>query len=236
VGAFAPDFEYFLRLYPNGRYGHTFPGVLALTFPLALVVLWLFHSFVKVPVVNLLPNAVQLRLSNHLHEFRFGGTARFTLIVSSVWLGIVTHLAWDLFTHPNTWIYRLCPILGQQFQIPLIGLIPFYKILQHASTIVGIAILSIWLVRRYRATEPFSGNLCNPGSTTQKIPVVAALTTVALTGAIFRAVAVVGIPSDPTSVRRFTGVLVVAGLAFAWWQLVAYGVFLSRKRHLPTNC
>ena len=27
----APDFEYFLRLAPEGRHGHTMPGVLILT-------------------------------------------------------------------------------------------------------------------------------------------------------------------------------------------------------------
>ena len=59
VGTFAPDFEYFLRLAPDGRFGHTLLGSFALTLPLALLVLWLFHTLVKVPLVQLLPEAIQ---------------------------------------------------------------------------------------------------------------------------------------------------------------------------------
>ena len=92
VGAFAPDYEYFIRLGPNGRYGHTFPGVFLLTLPLALVVLWLFHSFVKAPAVRLLPEGIQRRLGDEIREFRFGGAGTFALIVCSLLLGIATHL------------------------------------------------------------------------------------------------------------------------------------------------
>jgi hypothetical protein len=52
VGTFAPDFEYFLRLSPDDGFGHTLLGTFVLTLPLALLVLWLFHTFVKLPVVR----------------------------------------------------------------------------------------------------------------------------------------------------------------------------------------
>jgi Domain of unknown function (DUF4184) len=42
VGAFAPDFEYFLRCSPDDGFGHTLLGTFVLTLPLALLVLWLF--------------------------------------------------------------------------------------------------------------------------------------------------------------------------------------------------
>jgi len=63
-------------------------------------VLWLFHTFVKLPVARLLPDAIQRRLTCRLGEFGFGGAARFALIVGSILLGIATHLVWDSFTHP----------------------------------------------------------------------------------------------------------------------------------------
>jgi hypothetical protein len=153
IGTFAPDFEYFLRLAPDDGFGHTLLGAFVLTLPLALLVLWLFHDFVKLPLARLLPDAIQRRLTGHLEEFRFRGAGSFTLIVDSILLGIATHLVWDSFTHSNTWLYHHWTILGQQFHVPIVGTIPFYKALQHGSTIIGTGVLLIWLAFRYRTVD-----------------------------------------------------------------------------------
>jgi hypothetical protein len=229
VGPFAPDFEYFLRLSPDDGFGHTLLGTFVLTLPLALLVLWLFHAFVKRPVARLLPDAIQRRLANHADEFSFRGASRFALIVGSILLGIATHLAWDSFTHPNTWPYRHWSILSQPFHVPMLGAIPFYKAFQHGSTIIGIGVLSIWLVSRYRATEPSGHPLSNPVSPMRKVATVGCVVTVALVGGIIRAAVAVGIPSDHSAEKRFVVLLVVTAIALVWWQLVIYGFFTSRK-------
>jgi len=229
VGTFAPDFEYFLRFSPDDRFGHTLLGTFVLTLPLALLVLWLFHTFVKLPVARLLPDAIQRRLTNHLDEFSFRGVARFALIVGSILLGIATHLAWDSFTHPNAWLYRHWPILSQLFHVPIVGAIPFYKVFQHVSTIIGIGVLSIWVVFRYRATEPSCHAPSNPASPVRKMATGGCIVTVALVGAFIRAAAAVGIPSGHPAEKQFVGLLVVTAIALVWWQLVAYGVFTSRN-------
>src|ERR1700733_2396374 len=77
VGTFAPDLEYFARLSPGDGYGHTWPGTFLLTLPLALLTLWIFHVFVKQPVVAILPEGFQRRLAPYLGRFRFGRVARF---------------------------------------------------------------------------------------------------------------------------------------------------------------
>jgi len=233
VGTFAPDFEYFLRLSLDNGFGHTLLGTFVLTLPLALLVLWLFHTFVKLAVVRLLPDAIQRRLTNHLDEFAFGGAGRFALIIASVLLGIATHLAWDSFTHPNTWVYRHCSIFGQLFHVPIVGAIPLYKVFQHGSTIIGIAILSTWLVLGYRITEPSCHPLSNPVSPMRKIATVGCVVTVALIGALIRAVAAVGIPSGNPAEERFVGLLIVTAIALVWWQLVIYGFLASRNPSSP---
>lgn len=229
VGTFAPDFEYFLRLAPDDGFGHTLLGTFVLTLPLALLVLWLFHAFVKLPLARLLPDSIQRRLKNHLGKFRFRGAARFSLIVGSILLGIATHLAWDSFTHPNTWIDHHWPLLSQRLDVPIVGPIPFYKVFQHGSTIIGVAVLSIWLVVRYRNTKPSDHVLSNAASPTRKIAIGAVVIFVALVGAIIRALVGIGVPSDNISGKRFVGLLVVTAVALLWWQLVAYGVFSSRN-------
>jgi Domain of unknown function (DUF4184) len=233
VGTFAPDFEYFLRLAPDYGFGHTLLGTFVLTLPLALLVLWLFHAFVKLPLARLLPEAIQRRLTNHLDEFRFRGGARFALIVGSILLGIVTHLAWDSFTHPNTWIYHHWPILSRTLHVPIVGLIPFYKLLQHGSTIIGIGVLSAWLAVWYRSSQPSGHALSNPVSPTRKIMIGAIVGTIAVVGAIIRATARIGIPHSHPFEKRFVGLLVVTAIALVWWQLVAYGVLSSKD--IPTQ-
>ena len=228
VGTLAPDFEYFLRLAPDHGFGHTLVGTFVLTLPLALLVLWLFHAFVKLPLAGLLPDTIQRRLTNHLDEFRFGGAARFALIVGSILLGIATHLAWDSFTHSNTWLYHHWPILREAIHVPIVGVIPLYRVLQHGSTIIGIGVLSAWLAVWYRTTDPSGYALSNTVSPTRKIAIGAIVMTIAIVGAIIRAVAEMGILLSHPSEERFVGVLVVTGIALVWWELVAYGIFSSR--------
>src|SRR5438045_2424069 len=91
IGTMAPDFEYFVRLAPDDGYGHTLAGTFLLTLPLALLALWLFHTFVKVAVIGLLPNAIRNRLAKSIHEFHWGGAAHFAMIIISILVGIATH-------------------------------------------------------------------------------------------------------------------------------------------------
>ena len=69
------------------------------------------------------------------------------LLVVSLALGVVSHIAWDLFTHEGRGGVDLFPALAEQWG-PLAG----YKWLQHGSSIVGLAILAVsavvWLRRR----------------------------------------------------------------------------------------
>jgi hypothetical protein len=228
VGSFAPDFEYFLRLAPEGHFAHTLLGAFVLDLPMALLVLWLFYSFVKLPLLKLLPDAVIRRLVDRLHKFHFGGAARFGLIASSVLVGIMTHLAWDSLTHPNTWPYRHWRVFAQPVNLPVVGLIPFYKVLQHGSTIIGLGIFGTWLAARYRGCQFSSQKLGNLASPVRKVAISAAVLGVAVAGSITRAFVVVGVPIGHPAERRFVGVLLVAAIALVWWQLLVYGLFLSK--------
>lgn len=223
IGTFAPDFEYLLRLTPRDRFGHTLIGSFVLTLPLALLVLWIFHAFVKVPAAMLLPEAIQRRLQDHLGIFRFGGAARFLRIIASILLGVATHLLWDSFTHSTTWPYRHWSILRKPFTLPILGQVALYKILQHGSTVVGIGILSVWLLHWYRTTPP-STHLRESLPAGRKAAVIAVVTTVAVVGSITRAVVGIGTPIEHFAFNKFVIQAVVTAMALVWWQLVAYGL------------
>jgi len=230
IGTFAPDFEYFLHFSRTGRFGHTLLGSFVLTLPVALCVLWIFHAFVKVPVVLLLPQGIQRRLDNHLYEFRFRGVKRFRLIVSSILLGIGTHVLWDSFTHSHTWLYAHWSILRQPLLLPIVGQIPCYKLLQHASSIIGIVMLTAWFVHWYQHTEPSALIPGKSPSPARKVAILAGVMTIALAGALAWAFTIVGAPTSPPTFKKFVGQAIVTAIALAWWQFVAYGFFAPRAQ------
>ncbi len=223
----APDFQYFIHFSASGRSGHTLPGIFMLTLPIALVVLWTFHRFVKRPVAKLLSPEIQSRLSEHLGTFRFFGPARFGLIVISILVGVATHVLWDSFTHADSWLYKLWPILQERVGVPLLGTLPVYKVLQHSSTVLGLFALFVWLLLWYRRSNP--APVPEPGLTPSKrITVISVLITISVVGGILRAAWEHGIPSS-TSLRGFVVDFVVTSMSLMWWQLVAYGVLLSLR-------
>jgi hypothetical protein len=153
VGTFAPDFEYFLRMAPRSGFGHSWPGVVLLTLPLGLAVLWVFHAWVKLPVVGLMPEGLRQRLGACSEPFQWLGVRRFPAILGSLFLGIATHVVWDWFTHRESWIYSRWAFLRSDVWLPVVGLVPHSKLLQHGSTVVGLGLLGAWVVDWYRGAR-----------------------------------------------------------------------------------
>jgi hypothetical protein len=224
IGTLAPDFEYFLTFGPQSGFGHTLLGAFVLTFPLALVVLWLFHRFVKVPFAAALPASIEMRLTPYLGRFQFSGLSRFALIVFSVLVGIATHIVWDSFTHSSMWLYQHWSFLRGMSHVPVVGLIQTTTLLQHVSTILGIGVLGIWLLHWYRRS-PMSDQRSGPQfSMTRKIAAIVLVSALAVVAGLYRATAVAGIPDSRHSLQVFAGEAVVTTLALIWWQLVLVGM------------
>jgi hypothetical protein len=230
VGTFAPDFEYFLRLVPGGHFGHTLPGVFVLDLPLSLVVLWLFHAYMREPMVTLLPDPIKRRIFPGPRTFRFWGPARLALIIGSILVGVGTHILWDSFTHPTFWFYRHWALLSQTVRLPVIGTVQYYKLFQHGSTVVGSAALLIWLLNWYRRTTPEQRLSVRPSSLAMKRGLLIFLTLITLSGALIRAFVGVGIPNSPRMAETFVGDAVVTAITLIWLQLLAYGIICSRQQ------
>ncbi len=230
VGAMAPDFEYFLRLAPAGGFGHTFAGAFLLSLPLALFVLWLFHVVVKAPLVQLFPDAIRLRLSAHKNPFRFGGPGRFLLIVVSALTGIATHIVWDSFTHFHTWPTRHWPLLRAAIHVPLLGTFPLCKILQHASTVAGLLVLSAWVMRWYARTRPHCDLVSRALPAFQRGLIVGCICLASALAGLLRSAIEVWLWGFAHGREEVVGLGVVTGIAFAWWLLVAYALVARVRR------
>jgi len=224
IGTFAPDFEYFLRLAPDRGFGHTVIGALVFTLPVALVVFWLFHSYLKRPFVGLLPEDLQGRLQFLSGDPSFRNT-EFLLIIGSILIGITTNIVWDSFTHVNMWPYRHISLLREDVRLPIVGMIPVYKVLQHGSTVAGCAIVAIWIaIWHGRTTASSVANGLVP-STARRVGILLILGITATAGAFIRAWAAVTGAQIPN--KHFVGLFVVTWIALAWWELLAYGLFSS---------
>ena len=229
IGTLAPDFEYFLTFGPRSGFGHTLPGAFLLTLPLALVVLWLFHRFVKVPFAAALPTSIRLRLIPYLEKFRFSGPSRFASIVFSILLGIATHLVWDSFTHRGMWPYGHWSFLRGVFNVPVLGLIRTTTLLQYCSTLIGLGLLTVWLLSWYR-TVPMSNRPSGLQlSAKRKIAAIVLGSGLALIAGLSRGVATAGIPNSRHSLQVFVGEAVVTMLALVWWQLVFIGLIFGKS-------
>lgn len=224
VGSMAPDFPYIVASVKYRNLGHVWPGVLYFTLPTALIALWLFHDFLKRPVIGLLPWGIQARLQAQAGEFRFGGIRRFVAIVGSTLLGIATHLVWDSFTHSFTWAWRDFRWLHQRVPVPFFGNVPGYYVAQYASTIGGMLALAIWVWLWYRKSQPAPYPVIR---TQSRFPLAVAMFAVAGAVGLLRAVIEVGSPMRTARPDHFCLVFAVTTLALAFWQLILYCVLVS---------
>lgn len=158
VGSMSPDFGYVFSYEASRALTHSFHGLFVFSLPTGLAV-WLFY-------VAVLEKATITLLSDRWHT-RFAHTEAITpsLLLRAavaIWLGAVTHLLWDSFTHRGTFATDAIPaLLGPT---PGFAWLPIYHLLHGLSSLVGLIILAMWmrglqrqparsLVRPYQVAE-----------------------------------------------------------------------------------
>jgi hypothetical protein len=147
-GSMSPDFSYFLpgdlAVLPT----HTFLGLFWFCLPAGLLVWMLFVHLLETPTISLLPEAWRMRIPASERSITF---ATLAYACAAVVIGAATHVIWDAFTHRWTPVTDALPVL----RVPLFRIgyqnIYLYKLLQHLSTVAGMAILLIWAWRIRRA-------------------------------------------------------------------------------------
>ncbi len=138
IGAMAPDFEYLLRLEPYALLSHSAWGILVFCLPLGLAtyVLWtLLLQPVSRWLVALPPEPARLPLS----------LAAWILVIVAVMLGSGTHVVWDALTHRDAWGPVIFPGLKHNAIVVRGYRVPWYNLLQLASSVAGAAVVLWWL-------------------------------------------------------------------------------------------
>jgi hypothetical protein len=150
IGSMIPDGWYLVPSLTRAD-SHDALGLLWFCLPAGLLAYLAFHLIFKQPMLALAPKSLAGRLapwtSPGLPEAPWWG------VLISLVAGIATHLAWDAFTHEGP-ISEALPLLeANLFAIGGFKVRPL-QLLQHASTLLGTALLAGWLWRKLRSTTP----------------------------------------------------------------------------------
>jgi hypothetical protein len=229
VGSFAPDFEYFVRLGPWGKFGHSLIGVFAFDLPLALLTLGLFERYAQEPLWAWLPRGFRQRFPRNGHAPSRQTIGQWSLVVLSILVGIATHILWDAFTHATYWPYQHIHLLHDSFGLPLAGAVPAYLLLQQVSSVFGLVVLLIWIQRQPKVAAPPPGQGDSP-SAERDHRVLTGLATLALAVGGLRGLVNVGFPDDVRKLADLIAEATITGISAFWVGLVVYGVMRQRLR------
>ncbi len=107
TGAIVPDFEAFLKFGGQKQISHSWAGMFAFDLPVGLLLIYLFHALIKLPLVHNLPSPVARRIYPETERRPHAVFSRRSgVVVLSLLFGIFTHLVWDRITHTDTYTYH----------------------------------------------------------------------------------------------------------------------------------
>jgi hypothetical protein len=210
VGSIAPDLEYLFHLSPTGQFGHTLSGLFLFCIPIGLLSLLIYHRIWLPPL-----NAFMHRRDS---GFTFLPFSRLGIICLSLLIGAISHVAWDSFTHSYGWMVERVPILRMPLVETRWGTLKLFKLLQHASTVLGLTVVGAAM---------FSALRTLPAKVWR---ILAVLIITSLMSGFAIGIARTGIPSDIETVRVFTGVLIVSSLAVFTGEATLAGILWRTKK------
>jgi len=118
-------------------YSHTIGGLFSFDLPLGLLLAFIFHNIVRDGVFDNLPLFLKSRFSAlRLFQWNDDFKKNWLVVIVSILIGAFSHLLWDNFTHAHGYFVEVIPALAGNINFSDIQ-IPIYRLLQHASTVIG---------------------------------------------------------------------------------------------------
>lgn len=151
VGSMVPDFENFLRMDLDGSVSDTFLGIFIFDLPLSILLLFLYHLYVRDIFISSLPKFLSQRFATYI-GFDWMGCFknRWKIILPSIFIGVLTHLFWDSFTHYDSWL----SLNFRSFFYFKIGGISLFNVFQHASSLVGGVLVFVYIGKMEKGNLP----------------------------------------------------------------------------------
>lgn len=148
IGSIVPDFEYFFRMSSRSSYSHSWPGLFWFDLPLVIIIAFIFHSIVRNTLINNLPGIFAKRLQV-FKNFNWSSSFKknYPVIIISAIIGIASHLLWDRFTHESGIFDTDIGKIKELYAISFRHRFATYNLLQLISSITGIIIVLIAILR-----------------------------------------------------------------------------------------
>jgi hypothetical protein len=218
IGTLSPDFEYLLWLSPTGRFAHSLVGLVVFCVPVSLLVWGMWRAILRPAFERLLPPGMVARMSEGARGSPRSMAALAGLGAVAALLGALSHVAWDAFTHANGWAVAHLPVLRGEASLGWPLGVRWYRLLQHASSVVGMAVVVAWGAS-WVASIPRPARVFAPGQAARSLGVALALLGVAAGTGTLNALRA---SSDKlATVLGFAAVGAMAGLVLA---ALVYGV------------
>lgn len=188
IGSMMPDCGYYMHVWQWSMIGHSFLGCLTFDLPAGLIALCLFYAGIR-PVTHLLPSPHKEALLAICQPAKIPSATAVVRAGISIMLGAWTHIVWDGFTHDNGWCVRkFAAITPPLFEIGSYK-VSVWHLLQHGSTIFGLAILiAVYLkyARSYASTKDRSDSSNKPPILLASLVTIPALVAITLSLPNFR--------------------------------------------------
>lgn len=234
IGSMAPDFNYYIPFTPDKGFTHSLPGILLFCIPISYLALLLFHKFLKNPLLSLLPQNHRQRLLDFSPGFTFLPKKRLLTILLSIFLGVITHLIWDSFTHLYGWGVMAFPVFRHtQFYLGSWS-IALYSILQHLSTVIGLVIIGIWYFKWYRKTTPAAFYQSNIISNRVRVTIMLIMLFTAILAALLSAVASYPDVQSLHQIRLFAAQFAIVSISTLVGEILIYSIYWQYKNYYQT--
>jgi hypothetical protein len=231
IGSMTPDFNYYIPFTPDKGFTHSIPGVLLFCIPMGFIALIIFHKFLKDPLLSLLPNNHRLRLLNHSKGLTFLPKQRLFMILLSIFLGVITHLIWDSFTHLYGWGVMAFPVFRQtNFHLGSWS-VALYSVLQHLSTVIGLVVLGIWYFKWYQKTSPAPVGQRNLVSNRVRISIMLIMLLTAILAAIISAMLSFPDVQSLHQIRLFAAQFAIISISTLVAEILIYSTYWQFKNY-----
>jgi hypothetical protein len=150
IGSMSPDLPYYFPFSTATWPTHSWLGMFTID-PLLGLAAWLvWHGLLSAPGLAYAPAGLRGRLTQVDIGLGTRQSVRaFGLAVAAFFVGGVTHIFWDEFTHPRRWGTHHLAVLTEH-----VGGLQGYRWAQYGSGLFGVSVIAIWLFRWWRRTAP----------------------------------------------------------------------------------
>jgi hypothetical protein len=148
AGSFAPDLGYYFGRFDLASLAHSPTTGLLFAVPAGMLLLVAWRALGPV-CCEPLPRRHRRVLSVGFEPLAHSPRAVLATTIA-IAIGAATHIAWDSFTHAHGLFVYYSPAMRVPVQLGNGIALPRYRLLQHLSTAVGVAVLTIAYLRALR--------------------------------------------------------------------------------------